>query len=171
MAALHQGHEQLQKETRNLVTALRSPATRGRWGEMQLRRVVEAAGMLEHCDFEQQMTTAGATATCAPTWSSPCPGEGQVVVDAKVPLQAFLEVHRRSDDDDPPRAPREARRQLRTHVDPLSKKEYWHQFEHSPEFVVAFVPGDALLAAALEPTPRCSSTRWPSGSSWPRPPR
>jgi len=147
---LTDSQDKLQSETRNLVTALRSPATRGRWGEMQLRRVVEMAGMVEHCDFEQQVTTEGADGRLRPDMVVNLPGARNVVVDAKVPLQAFLDANDATDE-----AARQTHlvshaRQLRTHVDSLAKKAYWDQFEDSPQYVVAFVPGDALLAAALE---------------------
>ncbi len=144
--------ERMQAATRDLVTALRVPATRGRWGEVQLRRVVEMAGMVAHCDFEEQVTVPGedGTGQRRPDMVVRLPGGRQVVVDAKVPLQAFLEAAEAEDE-------RERRvrlaahaRQLRAHVDDLSKKAYWQQFERSPDLVVAFVPGDALLAAALE---------------------
>lgn len=153
VAALHQGHEQLAKETRNLVTALRSPHTRGRWGEMTLRRAVEAAGMLEHCDFEEQKTIAGEDGYLRPDMVVHLPGGGQVVIDSKVPLDAFLQFIE-ADDDDTRRVLLEKHaKQLRTHVDQLAKKEYWRQFDRSPEFVVAFIPGDPLLAAALDADP------------------
>jgi len=150
---LTQSQDKLQSETRNLVTALRSPATRGRWGEMQLRRVVEMAGMVEHCDFEQQVTTEGADGRLRPDMVVTLPGARHVVVDAKVPLQAFLDANDATDEADRRAHLVVHARQLRTHVDSLSKKAYWEQFEDSPEFVVAFVPGDALLAAALEHDP------------------
>jgi DNA recombination protein RmuC len=153
VAALHLGHQQLQKETRNLVTALRSPHTRGRWGEMTLRRAVEAAGMLEHCDFEEQKTVAGDDGYLRPDMVVRLPGGGQVVIDSKVPLEAFLQFSE-ADDDDARRVLLEKHaKQLRTHIDQLAKKEYWKQFECSPEFVVAFIPGEPLLAAALEVDP------------------
>ena len=153
VAALHQGHERLEKETRNLVTALRSPHTRGRWGEMTLRRAVEAAGMLEHCDFEEQKTMASEDGSVRPDMVVHLPGGGEVVIDSKVPLEAFLQYTEADDDD--------ARRgflvkhaeQFRTHVEQLAKKEYWKQVECSPEFVVAFIPGEPLLAAALDADP------------------
>jgi DNA recombination protein RmuC len=153
VAQLHRGHEQLQKETRNLVTALRSPQTRGRWGEVQLRRVAEMAGMLAHCDFDEQVSTNTDDGRFRPDMIVHMPGGGEVVVDAKVPLDAFLQMI--DADDDVSRAACQAKhaRQLRTHVDQLAKKEYWKQFERSPQMVVAFIPGDQLLAAAFESDP------------------
>jgi DNA recombination protein RmuC len=148
--ALTQSQDKLQSETRNLVTALRSPATRGRWGEMQLRRVVEMAGMVEHCDFEEQVGTEGADGRLRPDMVVTLPGARHVVVDAKVPLQAFLDANDATDEADRKAHLVVHARHLRAHVDSLSKKAYWEQFDDSPEFVVAFVPGDALLAAALE---------------------
>ncbi|HXQ90375.1 MAG TPA: DNA recombination protein RmuC [Acidimicrobiales bacterium] len=148
--SLGQSQDKLQSETRNLVTALRSPATRGRWGEMQLRRVVEMAGMVEHCDFEQQVSTEGSDGRIRPDMVVTLPGARQVVVDAKVPLQAFLDANDATDEADRRAQLVVHARHLRAHVDSLSKKAYWEQFENSPEYVVAFIPGDALLAAALE---------------------
>jgi DNA recombination protein RmuC len=153
VAQLHQGHEQLQKETRNLVTALRSPQTRGRWGEIQLRRVVEMAGMLSHCDFDEQVSTLSDEGRLRPDMIVHVPGGGEIVVDAKVPLEAFLNLIDADDDD--ARAVFQAAhaRQLRSHVDQLAKKEYWKQFAQSPQQVVAFIPGDQLLSAAYEADP------------------
>jgi DNA recombination protein RmuC len=145
VAQLSLGNEQLQKETRNLVTALRSPQTRGRWGEVQLRRVVEMAGMLPHCNADD--------GRLRPDMIVHVPGGGEIVVDAKVPLEAFLQLI--DADDDRNRALFQAShaRQLRSHVDQLAKKEYWRQFERSPQQVVAFIPGDQLLSAAYESDP------------------
>ncbi len=153
VAALHLGHEQLQKETRNLVTALRSPQTRGRWGEMTLRNAVEAAGMIEHCDFEEQKSTATADGLVRPDMIVHLPGGGAVVIDAKVPLDAFLQFSEAEDEPTRKAMLDKHARQLRTHVDQLAKKEYWKQVGHSPEFVVAFIPGEPLLAAALQADP------------------
>jgi DNA recombination protein RmuC len=153
VAALHHGHERLQKETRNLVTALRSPHTRGRWGEMTLRRAVEAAGMLQHCDFEEQKAVAGEDGVVRPDMVVHLPGGGEVVIDSKVPLDAFLQFTEADDDDARQSLLVKHAKQLRTHIEQLAKKEYWKRFECSPEFVVAFIPGEPLLAAALDADP------------------
>jgi DNA recombination protein RmuC len=153
VAQLTLGNEQLQKETRNLVTALRSPQTRGRWGEIQLHRVVEMAGMLEHCDFDEQVSTDTDEGRLRPDMIVHVPGGGEIVVDAKVPLDAFLKLID-ADTDEERRIQQAAHaRQLRTHVDQLSKKEYWKQFGQAPQQVVAFIPGDQLLSAAYESDP------------------
>ncbi|HXX89403.1 MAG TPA: DNA recombination protein RmuC, partial [Acidimicrobiales bacterium] len=151
--ALGESQEKLQAETRNLVTALRAPATRGRWGEMQLRRVVEMAGMVEHCDFAEQVSVEADEGRLRPDLVVRLPGAKQVVVDAKVPLQAFLDAGDATDEDGRKAHLAAHARHLRAHVDALAKKEYWRQFDDSPAFVVAFVPGDPLLAAALEQDP------------------
>ncbi len=153
MKHLSTSHEQLQKETRNLVTALRSPQTRGRWGELQLRRVVEMAGMLEHCDFDEQVTSDADGGRMRPDMVVHLPGGKNVAVDAKVPMQAFLDAN--EVDDETVRRSHLAShgRQMKAHVDALSKKEYWKRVDPSPEFVVAFIPGDPLLTAALEHEP------------------
>ncbi|HUY64475.1 MAG TPA: DNA recombination protein RmuC [Acidimicrobiales bacterium] len=150
---LSESQDRLQGETRNLVTALRAPSTRGRWGEMQLRRVVEMAGMLEHCDFDEQVTATGEDGRMRPDMVVRLPGGRSVVVDAKVPLQAFLDANEATDDDSRRSHLAQHARQLRAHIDALSKKAYWQQFDRSPEYVVAFVPGDPLLAAAFEHDP------------------
>ncbi len=152
VAALHLGHEQLQKETRNLVTALRSPQTRGRWGEIQLRRVVEMAGMLEHCDFDEQVSTSTEDGRLRPDMVVHMPGGRDMVVDAKVPLDAFLKLIEADDDESRSLFQHQHAKQLRSHVDQLAKKEYWRQFE-SPQQVVAFIPGDQLLSVAYESDP------------------
>jgi DNA recombination protein RmuC len=150
---LAESQDRLQSETRNLVTALRAPATRGRWGELQLRRVVEMAGMVEHCDFDEQVTVEGDDGRLRPDLVVHLPGAQRVVVDAKVPLQAFLDANDATDEEARRAHLDNHARQLRTHVDALAKKEYWRQFEDSPTSVVAFIPGDPLLAAALERDP------------------
>ena len=153
MKHLSTSHDQLQKETRNLVTALRSPQTRGRWGELQLRRVVEMAGMLEHCDFDEQVTSDADGGRMRPDMVVHLPGGKNVAVDAKVPMQAFLDANE-ADDETVRRTHLASHgRQMKAHVDALSKKEYWKRVDPSPEFVVAFIPGDPLLTAALEHEP------------------
>ena len=162
VAALHLGHEQLQKETRNLVTALRSPQTRGRWGEIQLRRVVEMAGMLEHCDFDEQVSTSTEDGRLRPDMIVHMPGGRDMVVDAKVPLDAFLKLIEADDDESRVLFQVQHAKQLRAHVDQLAKKEYWKQFE-SPQQVVAFIPGDQLLSAAYESDPTLQEYAMSSG--------
>jgi DNA recombination protein RmuC len=153
MKFLSASHDQLHKETRNLVTALRSPQTRGRWGELQLRRVVEMAGMLEHCDFDEQVTSDDDGGRMRPDLVVRLPGGKNVAVDAKVPMQAFLDANE-ADDESLRRLHLAGHgRQMKAHVDALARKEYWKRVEPSPEFVVAFIPGDPLLTAALEHEP------------------
>ncbi len=153
MKHLSTSHDQLQKETRNLVTALRSPQTRGRWGELQLRRVVEMAGMLEHCDFDEQVTSSADSGRMRPDMVVHLPGNKNVAVDAKVPMQAFLDANEADDESVRRTCLASHGRQMKAHVDALSKKEYWKGVDPSPEFVVAFVPGDPLLTTALEHEP------------------
>ncbi len=153
MKTLSSSHDQLQKETRNLVTALRSPQTRGRWGELQLRRVVEMAGMLQHCDFDEQVTSDADSGRLRPDMVVHLPGGKNVAVDAKVPMQAFLDANEADDETQRRIHLASHGRQMKAHVDALAKKEYWKRVDPSPEFVVAFIPGDPLLTAALEHEP------------------
>ena len=153
MRHLSASHDQLQRETRNLVTALRSPQTRGRWGELQLRRVVEMAGMLERCDFSEQVSSDGDSGRMRPDMVVHLPGGKNVAVDAKVPMQAFLDANEAGDESVRRAHLASHGRQMKAHVDALAKKEYWKRVDPSPEFVVAFIPGDPLLTAALEHEP------------------
>jgi len=153
MKTLSTSHDRLERETRNLVTALRSPQTRGRWGELQLRRVVEMAGMLAHCDFDEQVTADTDAGRLRPDMVVHLPGGKNVAVDAKAPMQAFLAANEADDEDVRRDALRQHARQVKAHVDALARKEYWKGIEPSPEFVVAFIPGDSLLTAALEHEP------------------
>ena len=150
---LASGQTQLQRETRNLVTALRRPEVRGRWGELTLRRLVELAGMAEHCDFTEQVSVASEDGTLRPDLVVHMPESRNLVVDVKAPLDAYLEALEAVTDEARQIAMKRHGQQVETRVRQLSTKNYWSQFEHSPEFVVLFLPGDQFLSAALAERP------------------
>jgi DNA recombination protein RmuC len=150
---LANGQTQLQRETRNLVTALRRPEVRGRWGELTLRRLVELAGMAEHCDFTEQVSVAGEDGMLRPDLVVHMPESRNLVVDVKAPLDAYLEALEAVTDEARQIAMKRHGQQVETRVRQLSTKNYWAQFEHSPEFVVLFLPGDQFLSAALAERP------------------
>jgi DNA recombination protein RmuC len=147
--------ERLRAETGNLVTALRAPHVRGRWGEIQLRRVIELAGMVEHCDFEEQHSTVDEDGrVLRPDVVVRLPGGKSVVIDSKVPLVAYLEAFRDDATDDDRRARlADHARHVREHVHKLGQKAYWRQLPATPEFVVMFLPDETFLRAAVEHDP------------------
>ena len=157
------GHAQLQRETRNLVTALRRPEVRGRWGEMTLRRVVELAGMAEHCDFTEQLSLALEEGAIRPDMVIHMPEKRTLVVDAKAPLDAYLEAIEAPTDEARGVALKRHAQHVETRVRQLGAKSYWAQFEHSPEFAVLFLPGDQFLSSALAERPELLDTALKAG--------
>jgi DNA recombination protein RmuC len=145
--------DSLRAETHNLVRALRSPGVRGRWGEVQLKRVCELAGMLDHCDFRTQESVDGEHGKLRPDLVVRLVGGKTIVVDAKTPLEAYLEAMNAPDDEARRSKLLQHARQVRQHVESLSKKSYWEQFEHAPDMVVLFLPGESFFSAALEHDP------------------
>jgi len=150
LGQLSQINQDLQQETRNLVTALKTPQVKGRWGEMTLRRLVELAGLTRYCDFEEQVSVETEEGRRRPDLTVYLPGKRVIIVDAKAPLTAYMEAQE---------APTEAERKngllrharlVRNHMQSLCSKAYWTQFEATPDFVVLFLPGESFFSAALE---------------------
>jgi len=152
-AQMADSQHQLRTETAALVKALRQPHVRGRWGEIQLRRVVEMAGMMLHCDFVEQEASEAEDGKLRPDLIVKLPGNRHIVVDSKAPVSAYMEAHEATSDE-----VRKAKIQLhaqlvRRHLEALAKKSYWDQFQPTPEVVVMFIPGEAFYSAALEADP------------------
>ena len=151
--SLIETQQQLRSETGRLVTSLRTPSVRGHWGEMQLRRVVEMAGMMEHCDFFSQPTVQSEEGRLRPDLLVCLPAGKTIVVDAKTPLDAYLQAVEASDDSFRKARLADHARQVRAHLSALARKSYWEQFDRAPEFAVMFLPGECFFSAALESDP------------------
>ena len=143
----------LKQETQNLVNALRRPEVRGRWGEITLRRLVELAGMVEHCDFVEQVHTETDGQIIRPDMVVRMPDQRELVVDVKTPLDAYLTAAEAPDDSQRQLGLKRHAKNVRAHIRMLASKAYWSQFENSPEFVILFIPGDQFLSAALNEEP------------------
>ena len=151
---LARGQAGLERETRNLVTALRRPEVRGRWGELTLRRVIELAGLSEHCDFSEQLQVGASGTAARPDLVVHLPGARDLVVDAKTPLDAYLAALEAQDEEAQRAHLQRHAQQVAARVRELAGKAYWSQFPQAPEFVILFIPGDQFLSAALTVQPQ-----------------
>ncbi len=152
LASITAQNTRLEIETGNLVRALRQPAARGRWGEIQLRRVTEMAGMVEYCDFVEQETAPGAT-VLRPDMTIRLPNGRRIAVDSKAPMEAYLQALEAATDAERTQHMERHARQIADHIAKLSRKQYWEQFDAAPEFVVLFLPGENFFSAALQQRP------------------
>ena len=150
---MQQNQKSLRQETQNLVNALRRPEVRGQWGEITLRRLVELAGMVEHCDFTEQVQKEGDGQLIRPDMIVRMPDKRELVVDVKTPLDAYLSAAEAKEDSLRQAKLKQHAKNVRNHIRMLSSKSYWNQFEESPEFVILFIPGDQFLSAALNEEP------------------
>ena len=151
--AMSDGQRELSDRTRRLVDSLRSPNVRGRWGEIQLKRVCEMAGMIDHCDFVEQASVDGDNGRLRPDLAVKLPGGKIIIVDAKAPLMAYLDAIDAPDEEVRAARMRDHARQVRDHITKLSAKSYWGQFEQTPEMVVMFLPGETFFSSALQYDP------------------
>ncbi len=153
LESMRLNQQSLTQETQNLVKALRRPEVRGRWGEITLRRLVELAGMVEHCDFQEQVHSTSNDQVIRPDMVVRMPNQRDLVVDVKTPLDAYLDAIEAKDDAQRQLGLERHARNVREHIRKLSSKGYWAQFTNSPEFVILFIPGDQFLSAALNEDP------------------
>jgi len=153
LEAMQISQKSLKQETQNLVNALRRPEVRGRWGEITLRRLVELAGMVEHCDFQEQVHTVGEGQVIRPDMIVRMPDRRELVVDVKTPLDAYLEAVEAENDAQRKLGLERHAKNVHAHIRMLASKAYWDQFDESPEFVILFIPGDQFLSAALNEKP------------------
>ncbi len=154
LKSLADSQHRLQQETGNLVKALRAPTVRGQWGELTLKRVAELAGMVDHCDFVEQLSVTGDEGRLRPDMVVQLPGGRQIIIDAKTVLSAYLDAHDAQNEAQQAEALRRHAAQVKSRMDELSLKAYWTQFDRTPEFVVLFLPGEQFLGAALDQNPR-----------------
>jgi len=160
LGIIEESQQLLRNETANLVKALRTPHVRGQWGEMQLRRVVEIAGMLEYCDFDKQPTLRGEDGVLRPDLVVRLPGGKRAIIDAKTPLDAYVSANQTDDEPSRDELMRTHARQVRNHVAKLSDKRYWSQLDGTPDYVVMFLAGEALYSSALQYDPELLEFAW-----------